>query len=242
MKICMFTSLNDSIMITFEPFIKSFLHNNQWFDLDFVILDLGVSPANRERCLRLYPKCKFILPQKENYKYVNWMATHEKLRPTYFKLDMFSLDYDRVVSIDIDMIVQGDMKEVFDCDKPIAGCKGYIQKKDRLGSGINTGLVVINKEFLNDTTYKRVLEVARPGHRMPDQTTINSYFKNRIHYLDKKYNCEKRIWRSDKYDFNDFKNKMVVIHYVGFKPWEKNKPEMDLGYNELEAVWWEWKK
>ena len=238
----MFTSLNDEFMITFEPFIKSFLYYNSWFDYDFVILDLGLSMSTKERCLKLYPKCKFIKPKKENYKDVNFAKTHLKLQPTYYKLDMFSRPYDRVVSIDVDMIVQGYIREVFDCDKPIAGCQGYIQRKDKLSNEINTGLVVINKEFLNDETYKRLIAVAKPGHNMPDQKTINQYFKNRIHFLPKKYNCEKRIWRSERFKMWDFKNAMTIIHYVGYKPWQKNKPDYDQGYDELEAVWWEWKK
>lgn len=243
MKKCLCTLLDDGFVIAYKAFIKSFLHHNKWFDLDFVILDLGISDSNKKEMMKYYDKLIFKPIKYDNYKNVNMSVTHEKLKNTYYTCDVFSLyEYDRVVFMDMDIIVLQDMSDVFNCVAGFAACQSYNKRKDRILQTVNSGVFVVNKQFLNENEYLRIIEVLKPGHKMPDQATVNIYFNNRMNFLEKKYNCEKRIYGSKRYP-KFSKPKDINIHYVGMKPWHKkghDTPKHELLYDEFEKVWWEW--
>jgi len=241
MKICMFTILNDNHIKLFRAFIKSFLHFNPWFDHDFVIIDCGLSDISKRAIVKLYPKVIFKYPNKKNYRTIPMDKTHEKLRVTYYKLDAFcQYEYDRVISIDMDMIVLADMKPVFDCEHAFAACKAYNKNKDQLVRSINSGLFVINKKYIDKETYAGLMRIARHGHSMPDQKTINHYFGSNIKYLDKRYNMEKRIFKSARYQ--DLVKEVKVWHYISTKPYEvnDNSPEQEKQFKEIEHIWFKW--
>jgi lipopolysaccharide biosynthesis glycosyltransferase len=237
----MFTILNDKHMKLFRAFIKSFTHHNQWFDLDFVILDCGLSEVSKTAIIKLYPNVIFKYPNKKAYKGIPMNKTHEKLRVTYYKLDAFcQYEYDRVISIDMDMIVLSDMKEVFDCEHAIAACQAYNRNRDQLSRTINSGLFVINKRHIDKETYAGLMRVAHRGHSMPDQKTINQYFGAKMKYIDKRFNMEKRIFKSAKY--KQLVSEAKVWHYIALKPYEvdKNSPETEKGFEEIERLWFKW--
>jgi lipopolysaccharide biosynthesis glycosyltransferase len=239
MKTCMFTTLNQNFMIAFKPFMRSFLKHNQWFNLKFFILDLDLDEVDRKECLKEYDKIEFIKPKYDNYKNVNFYVTADKLKSTYYKLDAFSLYNYRVISIDLDMIITGSMKEVFNCDSEFAACRSYRINEDRLGDDINSGLFVANN--LTEKKYNCLLKIAERGHKMPDQATINIYHKGvEIQHLPKKYNCEKRMWISENEEIKDIIKDYVVVHYVGQKPWELIKRDHESKYENLEKIWWEY--
>lgn len=232
---CLFTSLTDDFDVAMGPFWRSFMKHNQWFDLDFVILDLGCSLDTRNYVKKLYSNVKWIKPKFENYKGVNMAVTMPRLRATYYKLDVFSLyEYDTVVSIDVDMIVLGDMREVFNQVEEFSACASF-RAPDRIDKTINSGLFVINNH--REEMYRELIEIARPGHAMPDQFPINKYFAGNINYLPKKYNVEKRMFKSS---IALPLEEVTVVHYVGQKPWELVKSEACQGFDDLERLWWDY--
>lgn len=241
-KICLFTTLNDNHIKLYQAFMRSFLHHNPWFCYDLVILDLGLSEESIKIIYSYYngKKIKVKKPNKDLYRDINWKATHPKLRPTYYKLDAFACsEYSKVISIDMDMIVLGDLSEVFECEEGFAACKAYNQNADKIADSINSGLFVINAKYLNGSVHRQVIKTARRGHSMPDQKTLNKYFKNRIHYLPKKYNVEKRVFKTRT--LKDLLDEVVIWHYIAEKPYEdhSNSPK-EQGFDEIENIWWEW--
>ena len=59
----------------------------------------------------------FRKPKYHNYNDVNMDSTCNKLKATYYTLDLFSYtDYDRIVFLDMDMIVFDDISELFKCN------------------------------------------------------------------------------------------------------------------------------
>jgi lipopolysaccharide biosynthesis glycosyltransferase len=242
MKIAMFTILSDDFYIGFRTFMKSFLYHNKWFDLDFVILDLGLSPNIKNACKKMYNKVIFRKPNYDKYKDVNFNATHPKLRNTYYFLDVFSLyEYDKILSIDVDMVVLDNLKDLFyKTSNGITGVKGYNRRKDRLGNQINSGLFIVGSEYLNKQTYNTLVQLAQVGYSMPEQKTMNLYFYNKYDYVNKRYNVEKRMLGTKRY--KHIINNPAIIHYVGLKPWQEHNriSKNEKGYEELEKIWWEW--
>jgi len=239
MKICLFIMLDGDFVMPFSVFMKSLLANNKWFKYEIVMLDVGLSAKKKRECLSYYKNIRFIEPSEHLYKGVNFSKTHDKLKKTYYFLEAFSLyEYDRVVSMDVDMIVQGDISEVFDCDADIAGCRAYGRGNDSFADGINAGVFVINERYLNKETYLELIKLSERGFSMPEQKTMNIYFKHKWHYLDKIYNVEKRMLVTRRH--KDILENAIVLHYVGAKPWDKDKGKNELHYGELEKIWWEW--
>jgi lipopolysaccharide biosynthesis glycosyltransferase len=226
--------LNRDFIIGYKVMISSLLDKNQWFDHEVVILDLDLTPSDKTDILDLYENTTFIKPKIKNYSRVNFERTAEKLRATYYKLDVFRLDYDRIVFIDSDVVVVGDLSELFNCSLDFAAVKGYNARLDEMRADINSGVFVVNKRFLNDETYTALVQMAEHGHSMPDQKVINSYFKGQIAYFNKGFNVEKRMISTVR--FRKVLENMRIIHYVASKPWMEDREE---GFDELEKYWFE---
>lgn len=253
MKIVLCSMIDDFFMPGFEVFMKSLLEKNPWFDLPIRLIDVGLSQPNKEKCIKQYTNIDFIKPKKENYKKVSFEKTAECLWNTYYKLDMFSYtDYDRVVFIDLDILVCDDIKELFEVKEPLAGCNGYGSGSDQLRKDVNTGVLVINKPFLNDGIYHQIIDFTAKagGFSMPDQKAINQFFRKKIYRLPKYWNCEKRMFKGKNcklsihgktreilYHENGKVMPCKLLHYVSEKPWQKKKDKINFGYEKLEEVW-----
>jgi lipopolysaccharide biosynthesis glycosyltransferase len=241
LKRCLFTILNDDFVIAYIGFIKSFLYYNKWFDDDFVILDLKLSDESKKTIRSYYDKIVFQEPKYNRYKGINFDKTHERLKATYYTLDAFSLtDYDRVVALDMDVVVLADIQELFDRTEGFVAVKAFNSRLDRIMETINSGVFVVNKEYLDEGTYSSLLQIASRGHTMPDQKTINSFFKDKMAFANKSFNVEKRMINTKQYKY--ILEKIKILHYVGSKPWdrEEDKPEHEKIYGKFEDIWHRW--
>jgi len=238
------TLMDDNFMPGFRVFWKSFIAHNSWFNYDFVIFDCGLSKENKQKLRDTYEKIIIKPIQRENYEKINFSRTAKKLRNTYYTFEIFTLDYDRVVFMDMDILVLGDYSEVFNSDVDIAGCKGYGAKKDKLSRGINTGMFTVSKKYLNDETYRGIIKHTIPGFSMPDQHAINGYFSDTMKYFNKKYNVEKRMLHTKRYAKLKHPRFIVGLHFVAWKPWQDKTlaPNKENQYAPYEALWHAWSK
>jgi lipopolysaccharide biosynthesis glycosyltransferase len=244
MKIALVTLLDDSFLIGFEGFFKSFLYHNQWFhdsDIDLVVLDNKLSDSSKETISAYYPAI-FRGIKYGRYEYVNFSGTHERLQATFYKLDAFSIfEYDRIVFIDSDVTVLGDIKDLFyKYTTGFHGCKSYQARLDRLNDSINSGVFVINSKYINKYTYSSLLKLAKNRQiSMPDQRVINNFFRGNIGYINKSFNVEKRM----KYTQN-FKNvweTKKILHWVATKPWDTEYPnDTEESFKDIEQIWWDY--
>ncbi len=236
MKQALFTLCDSAFLPGFIAFMKSFIHFNQWFDLEFVVMDVGLGDKGRETMLGYYKNIRFIEPMARNYKAVDMSRTTDSLKKTYYTLDVFALtEYDRITAIDMDVLVLGDVKAIFDCEAPLAMVRGYNAKLDILRNDFNSGVFTVNKPYLSDEHYRRLLDIARRGHSMPDQKVINSAFAGQIHELPKIYNVEKRMIATKQ--FKGVLERARILHFVASKPWQEQK---EPGFEAMEKLWWEW--
>lgn len=232
MKAALCTMLDENFVIGFDVMMKSLKANNPWFELPVIVIDLGLTEATKARLFTEYG-AEFRQPKRKNYAMVNFSKTAERLRATYYKLDVFSYDdFDRIVFIDSDVVITGDILELFDCDRPFAAVRGYNAREDSLRADINSGVFVINKPALGGE-YKNLLRIAERGFTMPDQKAINLCFAGEIYHLPKMYNVEKRMIGTQ-----NFKASLAgarIIHFVASKPWDEVR---EPGFEALEEIWW----
>jgi lipopolysaccharide biosynthesis glycosyltransferase len=237
MKTALVTMLNEEFVIGFKAMIRSLLKNNPWFDLPVVILDDGVLPETKGKLTQIYKDITWQPIDKKRYAGTDFEKTAPKLRCTYYKLDIFNMKgYERLVFIDSDTLILGDIKQLFATTAGFAAVKGYDPLHDMMRRDINSGVFVVNQQFLNEQVYVEMLRIARSGHKMPDQTVINHYFRNRMMYLDKVFNVEKRMLYTNK--FKHVLQTMRILHYVGEKPWQKKTNVREEQYAMLEREWW----
>jgi len=234
--------LSRNMLIGFNVFMFSLLYHNKWLcnkDYDVVILDDDLKLTDRIAIVTKYMNCNilFVDIEKINYNQVAMQEVKDRLKKTYYKLEMFRKigDYERIIFLDIDMIVTGDIKELFIMPiYSIAGAQAYCPKTDTLQEYINTGVVIVPKNYIEEKVYKELIAMAcNSENKLPDQDIINKYFKGNIQYLPKIYNVEKRMEYTKNYK-NVLQNKKIV-HYVNYKPWEDNV-ENDK-YPEMIALW-----
>ena len=99
----------------------------------------------------------------------------------------------RVLWLDCDTIIDGDITELFEMDMAgylYAGCKEY-EKSRTVGDYINTGVLVMNLEEIRKTpgfTDSLIDMLNREKLECPDQDAINILAKGKIKFLDSKYN------------------------------------------------------
>jgi len=229
----------------YTVFIKSLLKNNPWFDLPIILIDIDLTEEDKKKCRKYYDNIEFRKPKKEEYKYVNWRKTQRHLWNTYYTLDIFSYtEYDRVVFIDLDVIVLKNIYYLFshNLKNNIGGVRAYVKAEDKLLNYINAGVIVVDMCKLPQFFYKNIVAYASQGFRFPEQDTINKYREGKIDFLPKIYNVEKRMLFSDTYPFDI--NDVAILHYVAIKPWQKARKKSHLRDKEefcaLDKLWWEW--
>jgi len=171
----------------------------------------------------------------------------ERFKKTFYKLECFNLEkYDRVVFLDADILCMGDIDLLFSetlnakhfwaaKDKGIKDALLYKDNHIR----VNTGVMIINKSLLNKDTFLKLIDIAKKklSYDGSDQGVINEYIfqeKVDIGHLPTEYNALKRIYVHDRALYENIKDDIKLLHFVGKKPWEEN----DKDYEGLENIWW----
>lgn len=180
-------------------------------------------------------------------------------KATYFRLliPWIIPDRDKVIYLDGDIIVTGDIAELYDyplkSDKLIGGVRspGFSTnkkiRKEIIGNGldyreyINAGILIFNSKLLREEKYKPVfLSHIDKQYSFQDQDILNITCRGRIDFLPLKFNYIGLIRQgvrdqfismglSSPEDIENASETPVIIHYAGAKPWK-----------EFTARWSEW--
>ena len=248
--IALYTICDDKFIDGARVMIYSFIRHNPWFNGKVVVLCnqtySQISLENKSRLLEIYQDIDFqevdtqiYLDLIENFKKV---ATRSQLRlvPSLFTFEIFNSckDHDFLIYIDSDTLVLDDISEVFSTDHPILAAPDA--GEFRIGSKyytFNGGLLVLKKE-VHEMNYRQALidhAGSMESMSLADQTIMNSFFKDEIVLLNSNYNCLKRCFPDNK--FNQFKDSIKIVHYVGAKPWDPVKSEFESKYQRIEELW-----
>jgi lipopolysaccharide biosynthesis glycosyltransferase len=177
--------------------------------------------------------------------------------PSYYRLLIPSLlpNYKKCIYLDTDIIVSRDLMELFNTDLEgfyIAGVKDMpaaMNEAEYLLSinlhnvdhYINSGVLVMNLDLMRkDNVQEKLVATAKHGIdgkralARPDQDTLNIVCRDRIKFLDLKFNTFPGTLESalnaegdrikiqefhGEKQLNDACNDPVILHFVGVKPW-----------------------
>ena len=136
---------------------------------------------------------------------------------------------DKILYLDVDIIVNGNIQELYDIDIEnyyVAGVSDIgidrAALMPHLGLNlddiyINSGVILLNlKNIRKDLIYEKwIYEVNEHSYIGRDQSIINKTCKDKIKIIDNKFNV------SISTGLNASEN--IIIHYTGIKPWVDNK-------------------
>jgi hypothetical protein len=249
------TVLSDSFVPGFAVLAHSLRKHHPGLNLPFVVIHhpelAPLAPSSRELIRSWYPDVRFHEVDASGYQVV-WanrdgrLRTPDRLKSAFFILEAFSLkEFDRVVTLDSDMICTGDLSSLFTHDAAFAATRGIDYDKGGLLDYFNTGVLVIGPAHLTGETYRALLE-----HRISsgyekrkgkaDQAILNDYLGYEgFTPLDESFNITKRKFPDESYEkVEDVLDHSVrILHFVGEKPWQLHRGERELNFTKLEDFW-----
>lgn len=228
--------------------IKSIIDNTKSF-VNLYILDGGdISRINKQRCIDEFKFNKisifFVKVNKDLIKNFPLNMGYISIS-TYYRLFLREVlvNLNKVIYIDADVVVKGDIKELWDAelgDKIIGACYdelGVYQER-RLGfpakaSYFNAGVIVfniyeLNKKYSNILDfYKNIYLVNGDKIIFQDQDILNLAHYNDVRILDIKWNMGSGMFLKNindvKYSQKNIEESILspgIIHYTGaYKPW-----------------------
>ncbi len=252
--------------------LKSLIENiNENQNYDIIIFERNISEEQKillqSLITRVNISLRFINPMSIISQYNLSFPSNYNLE-CYFRITapIFLKNFDKVLFTDIDLIFKKDPSLLFKEDMsdyyigacqdlmftaflnyPKSDWKDYAENELNLFNPYyyyNTGVILINiKKFNEDDISKKLLEIANSKqYRILEQDVINKFFKNKIKYIDTKWNfpVANDVYKNlIQYMPSQFKQKYIddsqnpsIIHYAGgLKPW--------LNFKEnLAYVWW----
>ena len=218
----------------------------------------GLSPETRERLVAASgdgSSVECVDLSREIEKYKEDMYSHAYFSPEmYYRILIPELlpDYDKVIYLDCDTVALGDLSELYLTDisgYAIGACRNVLHKKleeyvrDELSLDplryINSGVLLINTRVCREIGFfesaiKMLAEL--PHLSYPDQDIINLVLRDRIFYLDMKWNYLWHIERlaqtknpdlhllpCDAAEFARAGRRVAILHFTGdMKPWKFN--------------------
>ncbi len=248
MDICYVT--NESFVPYMAVSITSLLENNSSCNVAVHILHSDLSEATKAHLQmfeRRYKNAKIIFHKIDDSRFEKFGLTIEHItKETYFRYMIADVlpDIDRVLYLDGDTIVNGDISELFDTDLTNYYCAGvsdiYIESvgyKKTLGIDglyINAGVILFNLDEMRKTDIAEKLFklTAENNFKYQDQDAINVAFNGKIKELECVYNFK----RAHQKAFPEKTPSAKIIHFVG-----PNKPWRKFTFNRLKRLYFRYK-
>ncbi|WP_432058722.1 glycosyltransferase [Streptomyces sp. bgisy022] len=223
--------VDENYLPGFLTLLRSLALSNPEVCEDFVVLHDGLRPGSVARIRALHPR--IVLRRVDAARYDTYRKGDQDnylVRKAYFILDVFRIrDYDTIVTLDTDMVVLGDLGELLRLREGLAAVPQFFHGRHKL----NSGLLVIQREYLTDAFCDRLDATGRGGDYeldKHDQGILNAVLDGDFVRLDARYNFVKRRLSGDLPVPED----TAVLHFTGrHKPWQGG----EAGYATAEERW-----
>lgn len=215
----------------FLALLRSMALTNPGVCEDFVVLYDDLRPASVAKIRALHPRIVLRKVRTDHYAdFVKGDPHNYLVRKAYFILDVFQLrQYDTVITLDTDMVVLDRLDELLTLRTGLGAVAQYFDEQDKL----NSGLLVIQRDYLTDAFCARIDEIGRSGDYdldKHDQGILNALLGGDFVRLDARYNFVKRRLSGNRPVPDD----VAVLHFTGrHKPWHGG----ETGYGLAEEAW-----
>ena len=208
------------------------------------ISDLSIK--NRDKIRKIVPHVEF--EDINNEVYNNAPVEYPKHRVAFLSLECFkSTTYDKVFFFDCDMLCIGDLSDMLETtpSDSVSGCGGSKQN-------INCGLMVIGKDWLNDSVYNKMVDSVKTmgKTRLFTQHMINSVVPE-FNLISDDYNWKVAPFTDSNFGKHEYgvTDDTKIIHWAGAlpdkvkvqkpfpKPWEQER-----NANVLSELWYQYEE
>lgn len=187
----------------------------------------------------------------------------------YYRLlipDMLGNEIDRILYLDVDMIVNKDISEFYhmnfenndmivskdmefdnfiknNCEGQDARKKLFLKLRDEGMVYFCSGMLLMNIDKMKDKytyeLYRDIFISIQDKMVLPDQDLLNYVHYKNVKYVDEyKYGVFSQTAHTQGITYDELKEKAYIIHFTGqAKPWTINLVRYD-----IEKIWWEYAK
>ena len=237
----------------------SAIENNKEDEIEFIIIYSKLCEKNIDK-LNSVKGCKLRLLQVDETPFStlplsNWVTVQSWFR---IKLPDMCPDLDKILYLDCDTLILGNLEELFKTDLnekylagvlDIIGAEKFCKRLDMTsGAYINTGMILLNAEYCRkENFFDKIVDFANNNAKIIefcDQDSINKIADEKKVIIHPKFNFMDMWWNYGYYELHgkeeqkylNAKKNPVVVHFLGPKPAFKGCN------NRFKDKWWEYAK
>ncbi|MDD7281946.1 glycosyltransferase family 8 protein [Floccifex sp.] len=254
-------SINEKFLSLTKNCISSMIRFDE--DFDFYILHHDISLESQQDMMATFPNQRFHFIYVDESTFSSFPISNRYPLEIYYRLfasDLLPQDLDRILYMDVDIVVIQSLKELYDTDfegNAYCACTHVDVMMTKINSKrlkmeetnpyINTGVLLMNLEMLRKIVNREhILSfVEQNKNRMIlfDQDVLSALYGDKTKLLDYRYyNLSDRMVNvynmkhpTEKIDLDWIREHSVIIHYCGRnKPWsDRYKGNLGIFYKEL---------
>lgn len=235
----------------------SAVENNKEHDIEFIIIYSKLNEQSINK-LNTVKNCRVRLLQIDENIFSSLPLSHWVTVQAWFRIKLPDMcpDLDKILYLDCDTLILGDLSELFNTDlsgKYLAGVKDVwgvnkYCKRLNMTSGVyvNSGMLLFNAGFCREEKFfEKIVDFANKNAKIIefcDQDSINKIADEKKVVLHPKFNFMDTWWRGGYYEFDgkeeqdylEAGNRPIIAHLTGLKPAFKGCG------NRFRENWWEY--
>ena len=233
--------------------MKSALEHNE--QVEFIIMYSKLSAESMQKLGAVGGSLRLIKMDESQFSDLTlskWVTVQAWFR---IKLPDLCKDLDKVLYLDCDTLIRGNLDELFSLDltnkylagvKDVWGVSKYVKRLDmKSGVYVNSGMLLFNCDYCRkEHFFDKVVDFAKNNAKIIefcDQDSINKVVDEYKLVVSPKYNFMDTWWRGGYYEFEGeeeteylkAKENPVIAHLTGLKPAFKGCG------NKFKDEWWE---
>lgn len=253
---CIATVITDDFLLGGVVTIGSFLQHHPDPEVPVIVLyesrRAPLSASSRAMLEAISPRVRCIEAADSAFwaqrdELASRIGTPARLQAAFLILEVFRMrEVERVVAIDSDLICLQPCPELFDTDASFAAVRAFDKSGAMPRAFFNSGVLTVGGLHLSGTTFNDLMHHTSVtnlprGSGLADQAVLNAYFNGRVRWLDPSLNSAKRLYPDAKGPLDDQFRQLPprIVHYVGAKPWDRQRDPEDHGYTQVERLWWD---